>query len=60
MGRVPVWDDKKFWRQMVVMFHNSVNVLNVPELYTQKWLKCYVLYYIYFTAIFFLKRQATM
>lgn len=27
---------KKFWRRMVVMVQNMVNILNATELYTEK------------------------
>lgn len=31
--------------------HNCVNVFNATELCTQKWLKSYILCYVYFTTI---------
>lgn len=30
---------KKFWRRMVVMVQNTMNVLNATELYTEKMVK---------------------
>lgn len=32
--RVSVWDGKRFWAWMVVMVHNSVNVINATKLPT--------------------------
>jgi len=37
--RGSVWDDLKFWREIVVMITHHVNVLSDTELYTKKWLK---------------------
>ena len=37
--RCSVWDDLKFWREIVVMITHCVNVLSDTELYTKKWLK---------------------
>ena len=34
MYRVSVWMLKKFWKQIVVMVYNTVNLLNATELYT--------------------------
>lgn len=31
--------------------HNVVNIFNAAELYTQRWLKCYILFYVYFTTM---------
>ena len=30
---------KEFWRRVVVMVHNNMNVLNTTELCTYKWLE---------------------
>ena len=37
--RGAVWDDLKFWREIVVMIIHHVNVLSDTELYTKKGLK---------------------
>ena len=37
--RGSVWDDLKFWREIVVMIIHHVNVLSDTELYTKKGLK---------------------
>lgn len=52
-------DEKKLWREMMVMPHKDVNVPHATELHTNKWLKWSALCYVCFDTIkillFFLK-----
>lgn len=34
--KVPVWGDKKLWRQMMMVAGNLAGVLNTIEVYTEK------------------------
>lgn len=36
---------------------NSVNIINTSELYTEEWLRWYVLCYVYFTTIKYKKKK---
>lgn len=49
--RVSVLEDETFCKWMVVIAHNCVNVLSATDLYTQKWIRGYILWYVYFTTI---------